>query len=167
MELTTESIRLTKANFNALIAMLEAKQLKYTVEDTQPDFSRIRLRFTGKDLPVTLHILIRADRQIVSVLSAMPYRIEPEHRYDIAVAMAAINHKLADGSFELDVRDGELRFRMTTAFPGVELSDAVFSYLIYVSAETIDRYNDKFLLLNTGEMTLAKFLEQECPVPDI
>ncbi len=161
MALTPERMELAQKNFSILIAMLEQKQLKYSIEENRQDFSHVCIRFTGKDLPMTLHLLVRADRQLVSLFSPMPFLIDEEHRNEAAVAVTVANHGLTNGSFDLNMQDGSIRFRLTTAFMETTLSPALFEYLLYVSADTIDRYNDRFMMLNNGEMDLQTFISAE------
>lgn len=161
MDLTPERMELAKKNFNILIAMLEQKQLRYTIEENRKDLSYVRIRFTGQDLPMDLHILFRAERQMVSVFSPMPFVFPEERRADAATAVTAANHGLADGSFDLNLSDGTVRFRLTAAFMDTTLSAALFEYLLYVAADTIDRYNDRLLALCDGSMTLEAFLEAD------
>ena len=59
------------------------------------------------------------------------------------------------------VENGEIRFRLTSCFIGTVLSEALYAYLMFVSAETIDRYNDRFEALNNGTMSLAEFLSAD------
>ena len=107
---------------------------------------------------MTLHIILRTDRQIVSVLSVMPFKISETYRNDAAIAVTAANHGLIDGSFDLNMQTGEIRFRLTSCFIGTVLSEDLYAYLMYVSAETIDRYNDRFRDLNDGKLDLEGFL---------
>ena len=88
----------------------------------------------------------------------MPFVIAPERRSDAAMAVIAANHGLIDGSFDLNMQSGELYFRLTSAFMGTVLTEELFSYLMFVSAETIDRFNDRFEALNSGKLDLAGFL---------
>ena len=141
--------------------MLEHRKLKYTVQEQTPERTHVKIHFTGEDIPMTLHIILRADRQIVSVLSAMPFFITEAHRDDAAKAVAAANQGLIDGSFDLNLDTGEIRFRLTSCFIGTVLSEELYSYLMFVSAETIDRYNDRFCDLNTGNMNLERFLSAD------
>lgn len=161
MEISAERKALTEQNAAILISMLEHKHLKYTVEEQIDARTHIRISFTGNDLPMTLHLILRADRQIVSVLSAMPFKMSAERMHDAAVAVIAANHGLIDGSFDLNMQTGEIYFRLTTAFMQTTLSEELFSYLMFVSAETIDRFNDRFMDLNTGKLDLAGFLEAD------
>ena len=158
MALDPARIENTKKNTEVLLAMLDHRKLKYSVEEQTEARTHIRIHFTGEDIPMTLHIILRADRQIASVLSVMPFFITEEHRNDAALAVTAANHGLIDGSFDLNMKNGEIRFRLTSCYIDSVLSESLFSYLMFVSAETIDRYNDRFMALNTGEMTLEQFL---------
>lgn len=158
MELTPQRMEQSRKNFNVLITMLEQKQLKYVIEENRQDFAHVRIRFTGEDLPMDLHLLFRPERQMVSLYSPMPFSVPAGRSADMAVAVAAVNHRLADGSFDFDYSAGALRFRLTVAFMETTLSAALFDYMIYVAADTIDRYNDRFLALSEGSVTLMDFL---------
>lgn len=148
-----------KKNAAVLRTMLDHRKLKYTVEEETEQRAHIRIHFTGEDIPMTLHLILRADRQLASVYSVMPFQITEEHRSDAAIAVAAANHGLIDGSFDLNLKNGEIRFRLTSCFIESVLSEPLFSYLMFVSAETVDRYNDRFMALNTGDMSLDEFLQ--------
>lgn len=152
-----KKIETAAQNTEVLLAMLEHRKLKYTVEERTDIRTHVRIHFTGEDLPMTLHIILRADRQIVSVLSVMPFKIEEARRSDAALAVTAANHGLIDGSFDLNLQTGEIRFRLTSCFIGTVLSEALYAYLMFVSAETIDRYNDRFRDLNEGRLDLDGF----------
>lgn len=158
MEDEQKRIETAAQNTEVLLAMLEHRKLKYTIEERTDVRTHIRIHFTGEDLPMTLHIILRTDRQIVSVLSVMPFRIDETRRNEAAIAVTAANHGLIDGSFDLNIQTGEIRFRLTSCFIGTVLSEALYAYLMFVSAETIDRYNDRFRDLNEGKLNLEDFL---------
>lgn len=161
MSLDPTRIENKEKNAKILLSMLENRKLKYVIEEETDARTHIRIHFKGEDLPMTLHIILRTDKQIVSVLSAIPFRISEEYRQTAAVAVAAANHGLIDGSFDLNLTNGNIVFRLTSCFLGSVLSEQLFSYLMFVSAETIDRYNDRFLALNNGEITLDQFLSAD------
>lgn len=158
MTLDPNRIENTQKNAAVLTAMLDHRKLKYTVKEQTDARTHIRIHFAGEDMPMTLHIILRTDKQIASVISVLPFAVDEARRNEAAVAVAAVNHGLIDGSFDLSLKTGEIRFRLTSCYIGSVLSEALFTYLMFVSAETIDRYNDRFLALNNGEMTLDQFL---------
>lgn len=158
MSLDPTRIENKDRNAKILLNMLEKRSLKYTVEEDTEARTHIRIHFKGNDLPMTLHIILRTDKQIASVLSAVPFRIAEEQLHTAAVAVAAANHGLIDGSFDLNLTNGSIVFRLTSCFLSSVLSEQLFSYLMFVSADTIDRYNDRFLAVSKGEMTIDGFL---------
>ncbi len=159
MGVENDRIRLTAENAEVLIAMLEHKKLKYAIDERSDSRTHIRIHFTGEDLPMTLHIILRADKQICSVFSLMPFKICEEMRNDAAIAVTAANHGLIDGSFDMDMDTGEIRFRLTSCYIGTVLTEELFAYLMFVSARTVDHYNDRFEALNNGTMSLEQFLD--------
>lgn len=161
MELDQTRIESTAKNTEQLLSMLEHRKLKYTVQERTDARTHILLHFTGEDLPMTLHIILRTDRQIASVFSVMPFQISEERRNDAALAVTAANHGLIDGSFDLNMQTGEIRFRLTSCYIGTVLTEDLFSYLMFVSAETVDRYNDRFEALNNGTLDLEGFLKAD------
>ena len=59
---------------------------------------------------------VDADRQIVRMLSRLPFKFPSDKRVDGAVATSYINYKLADGSFDYDYTRGEILYRLMVTF---------------------------------------------------
>ena len=77
-----------------------------------------------------------------------------------AVAVCAANDGICDGSFDYNIRTGQITFRLTTSFCGeTVLGEELFEYMIFVASATVDKYNDKFYLLAQGGMSLSQFIE--------
>ncbi|MBR5372480.1 MAG: hypothetical protein IK130_09730 [Oscillospiraceae bacterium] len=161
MELDPIKIQNTSDNTDVLLSMLEHKKLKYKIVERTEARTRIRIHFEGNGLPITIYMILRADRQIVSVFSLMPFTVPEGKRYETAIAVAAANHGLIDGSFDLNTETGEIRFRLTSCYIGTLLCEELFSYLMYVSAETVDRYDDRFDALANGRCTLEDFIRAD------
>lgn len=119
----------------------------------------IKMIVHGEDLPQPTYIHIDDERQIVQILSPIPSRIPEDKRMDAAVATAVANYGMINGSFDLDMSDGEVRFRVTQSFKDMEMSDECINYLISIVFFTTDKYNDKFFMLGKGMITLEQFIE--------
>ena len=115
----------------------------------------------GDDFPMEILFFVYADREIVQLLSPMPYHINEDKRADAAIAVAVANYGLINGSFDYDMSDGEIRFRATQAFMDSILGKEVFRYMLAVASSSIDKYNDRFFMLNKGMMTVEQFIEME------
>lgn len=112
----------------------------------------------GDDLPIPLTVLLRDDSETMLMVSRMPFDVPQEKRIDAAVAVCVANQGMANGSFDLDISDGGIQFRVATAYKGgtvsPELIKGLLSYMIGMS----DMYNDRFFMLAQGSMTLDKFI---------
>ena len=49
-------------------------------------------------------------------------------------------------------------FRMTNSFMESKLGEEAFAYMLFCSCQVIDEYNDKFLMLAKGMVSIEQFL---------
>lgn len=115
---------------------------------------------SSDDLPINFLIVVNAKNQVVQFLSQLPFTFPEDKRIDGALAVCHVNYKLIDGSFDYDVADGKLLYRVTCSYRGSNLCDDLFDYILYIGASTVDDYNDKFYLLSRGEIDLMEFLKR-------
>lgn len=115
----------------------------------------------GDDLPMDMVVMVKPEAQVVSLLSPMPFKMSEDKRLDGAVAVAVANYGLINGTFDYDITDGEIRFRMVQSYRESILGGEVYNYMLVVSANTIDKYNDRFLMLSKGVIDLQKFAEMD------
>ena len=147
-----------KEVFGTLVNMLDNRGWKY--EKHEEDLV-IKSGVKGDDLPVEFIVLVNPRNEVVQFYSAMPFNVPEDKRLDAALAVCVANYGLVDGSFDYDLSDGEIRFRLTCSYRESTLSEELFEYMIMVSASTVDQYNDKFFMLAKGMMTVQQFIEQE------
>lgn len=147
---------LAQETFNTLCKMLDANDWHY---DKNDDELTIKSGAQGDDLPVPFTFKVDAKRSLVLLLSEIPISVPESKRMDVAIAVSVVNFLLVDGSFDFDVKDGHLLFRMTNSFLDSKIGDTLLAYLLIASFKIIDRYNDKFLLLSTGAISLEQFIK--------
>ena len=151
-----EQLAQAKATFETLCKALDNHKLRYQKHE---ETLSVECGIQGDDLPMEFDIRVDAKRMLIMVLSKLPAKIKEEKRLDVAVAVSAINNMLADGCFDYDVASGNMFFRMTNSFLGSTIGEEVFAYLLFFACEVIDAYNDKFLMLSTGMLSLEQFLQ--------
>lgn len=115
----------------------------------------------GEDLPMEITIRVDAERQLIMLLSHLPFVISEDKRLDVAIATSIANNGLVDGSFDFDITDGHMFFRMTSSFIESDIGSDLFTYMLMVSCRTIDDYNDRFLMLGKGMMSIEDFMKKE------
>lgn len=155
-----EEMNMQKAKevFNTLVKMLDTRDWKY---EKHEDKLLIKSGVKGDDLPVEFIVVVNPRNEVVQFISAMPFNMPEDKRVDGAIAVCAANYGLVDGSFDYDLRDGKILFRLTSSYRESTLSEDLFEYMIMCAASTVDQYNDKFFMIAKGMMTVQQFLEQE------
>lgn len=113
----------------------------------------------GDDLPIEISIEVDEMRQLVLLLSHQPFVVPEDKRIDMAVAVSVVNNRLVDGCFDFDVKNGHMLFRMACSFRDSILGDDLFTYLVFCSCQTVDEFNDKFMMLSSGMISVEKFIE--------
>lgn len=113
----------------------------------------------GDDIPMNFLIIVDADRQLIRLLSLMPFQMNSDKRVEGAIATCIINYVLADGSFDLDIETGHVMFRLTASFRDSLLSEELFRYMVSIACHTIDKYNDQLSDLNDGKLSVEDFIK--------
>lgn len=117
----------------------------------------IRSTVHGDDIPMDMVIIVNPDAQTVSFFSPMPFKVPDDKISEMAIAIAIANNGLRNGSFDFDISDGKIIFRMTACYIDSILGKELYRMMLIVSSNTIDRYNDKFLMLSKGMISLEQF----------
>ncbi len=143
--------------YRVIKSYLTAKGLKY---DPHDDDLVITLTAQGEDLPMPCLIRVIGEREVLHIGSPLPGKIPEDKRIDAAVALAAINNRLMNGSFDLDLDTGLIVFRVCQSFHDNDISEEQVHYLLAIVFITTDEYNDSLFMLGKGNMTLEQILEK-------
>ena len=144
--------------YDTLCSMLDNINWKYEKVEEK---LMIKSGVKGEDLPIDFLVIVKPLNQVVQFLSSMPFNMPEDKRVEGALAICTANYGLVDGSFDYDLSDGQIVFRLTSSYRESLLSEALFEYMIMVSASTIDKYNDRFFMLAKGMITLEQFIEMD------
>ena len=144
-----------KTVYETFCKALDARKWKY---EDHPEDRVITVSYMGEDIPMNFVVFIDEDRQLVRMLSRLPFTFAEDHRVDGAVATSYINFKLADGSFDYDYFTGEVIFRLTATFIESLVSEELLFYMVACSCYTVDKYNDKLLMVAKGMLPVDRFI---------
>lgn len=147
-----------KETYEMLCKMLDNRDWHY---DKFENDLTVKSGVKGDDFPIEFIMRVNPRNEVVSFLSWLPFKIDESKRVDMALATCAVNYKLADGSFDFDLSDGTLLFRLTSSYRNSTLSEELFEYMLMIAATTVDEYNDKFFMISKGMLTIQQFLEAE------
>ncbi len=156
MQMADEKVlKEAKVAFSTLCAMLDDKEWHYSKDE---DKLLVECGANGDDLPIDIRIKVDPEKQIVSLYSTLPYKIPEEERVLAAIAISAMNYNMVDGNFDYNIGSGSVLFRLTSSFRESLVSKEMFEYMLFVSCLTVDRYNDKLLMLVKNVMSLEDFI---------
>jgi len=144
--------------YGKIIGALDARKWHYSRED---DKLIVRFDVRGDDLPMNMIMAVDAERQLIRLLSPLPFRMSEDKRMEGAVATVVASFGLADGSFDYDISDGTIGFRLTYAFHDSVIGEDLLQYMISWSLAVIDKYNDKFLAIDKGFLSLSDFIASD------
>ena len=152
-----KKLKKARSVYNTLCEMLDDKKLTYKKHEED---LVITITMNGDDLPMPFVINIDASRELIRVVSSIPVTFGEDKRIEGALAACRLNYALADGSFDFDCKNGKVVYRMTSSYIDSLISKDLFEYMIGTACYTVDVYNDKFLMLSKGMITLEEFFKK-------
>lgn len=96
--------------------------------------------FVGHNGEVTCFAQVRVDLEQFIFYVVMPVRAPSQMRIAVAEYLTRANYGLRIGNFEMDFDDGEVRYKSSIDFEGVELTAGLIRNTIYPAVQTMDRY---------------------------
>jgi hypothetical protein len=113
----------------------------------------LQANFTGKNGRLNCFAQTNEEQFIVFFYSLCPVNVSEERRLMVAEFITRANYGLKVGNFEMDIDDGEVRFKTSIDVEKAELSRALVSNLVYANVWTMDRYLPGILSVTYGSET--------------
>ena len=143
--------------YATLCSAIDARGWTYDKEDED---LVVHFGVKGDDIPMKMILAVDVDRQLIRLFSPLPFKISEGKRIEAAIATCAASYGMIAGSFDYDVSDGSITFRMTASFRESVIGEGLFQYLISCSCAMVDQYNDKFLALDKGMLSIEDFIKK-------
>ena len=155
----TAEQRMNKA-FKTFCAYLDGRNLKYDTEKTESGSSKISLSGKGKDLTISFSIFFDVKNELISLLSQMPFDFKSDKMIEGALACAIVSDNLREGSFDFNIANGRVFYRLTNTVKGMDVSRELCEHIFEISTLTVDNYNDKLFMVAKGMMTTQEFYDK-------
>lgn len=147
-----------KKVFAKIDAYLKSKNWKY---DTDTDQLQFTYSVGGDDLPMRFTLLVDAERELIRLISFLPFNFDEDKRVDGAIAVCIANYEMVDGCFGFDIQSGTLYHRLAVPYKDNEITDDHIQYIMGLGMAMVDKYNDRFFALNKGFIDIAGFLKKK------
>lgn len=145
-----------KKTFETLCAMLDGIKWKYKRDDEKLTVTTSAI---GKDLTMPLRIVVSGDRHVMYVKSAMTFSVPEHKRATICYATTLANFSMLNGCFEFNMENGYLGFRIVVPFEGSVVGEETCRYMVMLTCQMVDKFNDKFKKLVDDEMSMPEFVK--------
>lgn len=124
--------------FEDLVAILQEDGVKFTSREEE---GFLMAGFSGgRHGPVQLLARVDGQRDVLTLSFRLPLTIPEDKRLEMAEAVTRANYGLVVGSFEMDMRDGELNYKVVVPIDEAMLSHAQFRHCMGAALMTVQRY---------------------------
>lgn len=118
-------------------------QQRWNYEEVDDDLYRLEIK--GEQAEWVCLVKLDEANHFCLVYSVLPEVVPKAKRTPMAVFLAQTNYDLGVGSFEMDMEDGEVRFRTSLDVEGDRLSLALFEQVITMNISTMEQYINTLL----------------------
>jgi len=135
--------------FTNLRRFLDDDDWRYRVVE---DNAIIKFSVQGESADFECFADVKEERNICLLYIIAPNRVPQHRRLAAAEFLVRANYGLILGCFELDMEDGELRYRCGVDVEDSELSLAMAKNMIYTAISTMDRYYQGLMAVAYGDI---------------
>lgn len=132
---------------NRIVQFLKDDEWNYVLDEEQ-EVIRLNLTLHNKMKKVSVTFDLRDDKYMLFM--TFPLGTDEAERTDMVVLLNRINYNLMFGNFEMDHRDGEVRFRMSVDCDNCLPSPEVIKHSLYRAAATCEKYGDAVVQVTMG-----------------
>lgn len=107
---------------------------------TLPDVAGLEAGYQGDHGRWSVYVSTDEAAGFCVVYSVSPVQVPEARRATAAELVTRANYGLPVGNFELDLDDGEVRYKTSVAVGGADLPEDVIRTMVYINVMAMDRY---------------------------
>jgi protein-tyrosine phosphatase len=151
------SIESGQALLPVVRAALDERSMRYEVDEAH---SRVTFRIKADDAVLECFVVCHDRSGLVRCYIRPSVWVPAESRMAISEAITRANYNLAYGNFELDLGDGELRFKASIDVEGGELVTTMVHNLIGAGVTMYNQYHPAFMRVIYGGISPQQAIEE-------
>lgn len=133
-------------------------------EDEQVHSLRLQIQGKNAEWPCLIRVFEQTKR--ILIYSVLPLNVAEAQRADLAIMLTQINYGLIIGNFELDLDDGEIRYKTSMDSEGMQLNSTMIRNLFYGNFFSVDLYYHALVQATAGHKDLQQLINQAEQRPD-
>ncbi len=139
--------------FDTLVMFLQEDDWKFTRLAAE---TAAIMTFNCENASYLCYARVREEHQQVMFYVIYPLRAPTERRVEVIEFVTRVNYGLAMGNMEMDVSDGEVRFKMSADVSVAPFSLSLLRSLMQTCIATADRYYPGYTALLYSDLTPAQ-----------
>ena len=144
----TAIVVLKKSLFERVAGYLDTNDWHYTA-DTEKNYFSMGCRIKEASVRIVIDVFESDDWRRLLTFSTYPVLVAEHRRAAVVEALTRINYQLVYGNFEMDLADGEVRFR-TVVEAEKELDDPMIDRVLNANLRAADRYFAALMTITYG-----------------
>ena len=120
----------------------------------------LRTGFKGQNGQFTCYFQERDEHQQMVFYAVLPTQVPEDKRAEVAEYITRANYAMVIGNFEMDYRDGEIRFKTAADVEGTEFPTMFVKNMVYAAVFMMDRYLPGLMMVIYGGMEPAEAVAQ-------
>ncbi len=154
--MSTPNVAAAEAVYSTFRKVLDDMEITYTPHEED---RVITFGYKGKDMNHDIIIFVNADSETFRVVERLPYDIPEDKIVDVALASCLVNNRLMLGGFTYGL-DEHLNFEVAQSFAGSLVGEAAIKKCLFAVLVCVEEYDDKFMALNKGYLTIKDFVNE-------
>lgn len=151
------SISTASRLLSALRAFFDEEEWAYTTLAERPV---LKLGYAGKTGNWTCYAQVRELDEQVLFYSICPLTVGPAKRLAIAEFLTRANYGLVIGNFEMDLEDGEIRYKTSLDAESTELTSDMIRNAVYANVLMMDKYLPGVLSILGGNVPPKQAIDE-------
>lgn len=161
---TTEEVTTDESIFGVMVNFFKKSGWLFSQFAEEPV---LYITYQGKNGRWNCSAKAREQQQQFVFYSVCPVTVPKSQRQAIAEFIAMANYDMIIGNFELDFRDGEIRYKTSIDVEGDRLSFACINNLVYANVNMMDKYLPGIMSVIAGDVLPTSAINQIELIPNI
>ena len=142
---------------SALRDFFDEEEWSYTPLTERPV---LKLGYAGKTGNWTCYAQVRELDEQVLFYSICPLSVAPAKRPAVAEFLTRANYGLVIGNFEMDLEDGEIRYKTSLDAESAELTSGMIRNAVYANVLMMDKYLPGILSILGGNVPPKQAIDE-------
>lgn len=155
----TDDIKIVTA-LNIYSDMCDVLDENEFVYDKDDDKLRVELFVANtNNISIKFIMMINIEMQTIMLTSPIDLKMSEDKQMEGILSACIASNNLPDGSFDYDLPNRSVSFRLTFSYKGSLVGKGLFLRLICYSYSIVSKYVVKFSDINKGILSIDKFYE--------